>query len=387
MNNIFIDSLRFLVGSLKPNPPQVYQAEDDLSYYFHAIRPIVWHYSQKSNCKIRESEREMLGQYVQQQTFLNLLYTNELKNLLQLFHSHSLRVLPYKGVLFLHELYANKQLREVGDIDILVHPADAEKALHLLVNEGYKFNHFSNQFDELPLEDFIKKVIHAKGQYEIPLQKGNCHIDFHWGLHYGFLPYQIDFNRFFETSIEKEFYGAKGKFPSKETIFWMLILHHGGKEFWTRMKHFADLQAFLTTYGSDLDWNKILETAKSYKLFQTTLMGFYLLANDFHVSIPTEAQSAINQHLNSLQKRSKTIKNYWNFAKPWDKLYARLKFEQLLAQNQDEGFSWMHYFNEFYKTYTLPNPTEDKRIIDFPENYPTLNFISKLFTYFIKKLK
>lgn len=353
---------------------------------FHAIRPILNQFLNASDSP-KSQLSEQLNQYIQKQVFLNLQYAHEIRRLLTLFKQHAIKVLPYKGVLFVHELYGNKQLREVGDIDFLFHPDSAAAAMRLLLDEGYEFKALDTSFDHLSPDDFIERLLAAKGQYEVPFQKGNLHIDCHWGLHYGYLPYKIDFQRFFDTAVEADFYGVRCQIPSTETLFWMLILHHGGKEFWTRMKHFADLQAFLTSKGHELNWAEILKMAKAYQLYNIVCMGFYLLNTDFAVPIPPELQNAIAQQQTLFEKNGKNIRAYWHFAQPWAKLNGRLRFEQLLYQNQDEDFSWWAYFNKFYITYTLPNPVEHKRIVSFPDTYPTLNFISKVVTYFLRKFR
>jgi Uncharacterised nucleotidyltransferase len=301
---------------------------------------------------------------------------------LVIFASKGIRALPYKGVLFVHELYKNTQLREVGDMDFLFPANEAKKAMHVFFDEGYELVIRNGYFDNLAQEEKIEAILQSKDQYEVSFKKNNFAVDFHWGLNYGFLPYEITIDTIFKNAIKKDFYGTECLIPSAEDIFFMLLLHHGGKENWTRMKHFADLVAFMNSYGTSLNWTNIIEKASEYRLKRQLLMGFYLLKTYFEIKIPTE----IVTELNNFEARSeKNTVAYWNDSEHWASLFPRLRYETILRKNQDNGFSYKKYLTAFFHSYTKPTPVEDKRLWVFSEKFSVLNFISKVFTYLIRK--
>jgi hypothetical protein len=344
--------------------------------WFHSIRPVLYQFFNESdNYNPPGSIKEELAIYTRTQTFISLKYTYEVNRLLQIFREKGLKAIPYKGVLFLQELYKNTQLRELGDMDFLFHPDSAAEGIRILLAESYKFNTVDKSFEKLPDNELIKIAINASGQYEISLVNNDLHIDFHWGLHYSFLPFNIDFNSFFNE--EK---------PNPETLFWMLLLHHGGKENWVRMKHFADLIAFLNHFQDQLNWNEIIQTAKIYKLHKQLVVGFRLLKKHFNYSIPKSIEIELIDYYET-QKVEHLIENCWNKSAHWSTLIPRLQMERIFINIQDEGFSKRKYFGDFYQSYTKPNPLEQPRILNFPASYPKLNFISKVLTYLIRKFR
>lgn len=342
--------------------------------WFHSIRPVLHQFFDKKTIyEVPISIKEELATYRQTQTFVSLKYSHEINRLLTIFREKNLQVIPYKGVLFLQELYGNTQLRELGDMDFLFHPNSAAEGMRTLLREGYKFNTIDKSFEEKPDDSLIDIALNASGQYEISFVKNDLHIDFHWGLYHGHLPFTIDFESFFQ---EKQ--------PTPETLFWMLLLHHGGKENWVRMKHYADLIAFLNRFQSKLDWSKIFKTAKEYKLHKQLIVGFRLLKKHFDYPISERIENEISSYPNT-QKAEQLIENYWNDAEHWSTLFPRLRMERIFVKIQDEGFSKRKYFSDFYRTYTKPNPLEQPRIFNFPERFRTLNFVSKVLTYLARK--
>ena len=112
------------------------------------------------------------------------------------------------------------------------------------------------------------------------------------------------------------------------------------------------------------------------------LNGFYLLKHIFAIEIPEAIEIALKSH--QYHALSQTI-NYWNSSKLWTTPIPRLKYERILLRSQDIGFKEMDYFMAVYSAYTKPRLVEPKRFIIFPEKYRFLNFLSKVFSYLIKK--
>lgn len=350
---------------------------------FHGLRPILAAAFKK--CDLRNCEKqniEIYNNYTQIQAFYNLKCTHELTRILEIFAQKNIKVLPTKGNIFIQEFYDNQQLREVGDIDLLFHPDCIRQGFEVLLNEGYCFSELDSSITTRKSDVLIEGMLSAFGQNELTMKKDNFTIDVHWGLNYGYLPYRVDYLAFFENARPKDFYGKKLILPDTESMFWHLILHHGGKENWFKIKHLIDLMAFVNTYQNTLDWHSILNKAKTFKLYNLTLIGFWLIEKYFVFVSPLEIQGHLKVFKN---KNIELIIDYWDYAKPWDEPIARLKYERALINNQDPGFSKISYMNDFIKAFSKPYPIEHKRFINFSEKYPKLNFLSKVVSYLIKR--
>lgn len=337
------------------------------------------------NAKVSESDFEYLNIYndfAQRQAFLNLGYTQLIKGLFRDFQNIGIRVIPYKGILFSNTIFDNKVIRESGDMDLLVYPEDARKALEYFFSNDYEFDLFNDEFKFSDQDEIITSILASKGKYEQAFNKNGLHIDLHWGLNYGFMPYKVDYLSFFENITEKS-NQVLPVIPSVETMFWMIILHHGGKEIWVKQKHLIDLMAFLRKYSEELDWEKQINLSKEYKLYKILITGFYLIKKLYDFPVP----EIIEKHFHIINlNQIDRILDYHCYSKNWNTLFARLRYEKVLINNQDEGFSLRNYIYEIYKEYSIPNPLEHGRFISFPEKYRFLNFISKIITYGIKKM-
>lgn len=358
------------------------------SLWFHSIRPLVHHFfSENRTLNVPQRLRNNLAAFVNNQMLVSLTYAHEVGRLLRLFAEKKLQVLPHKGILFIHELYGNQQLREVGDMDFLFHPDSAADGMRILLSEGYKFKTHDKRFEQLPDEQLIETVLNAKGQFEVSFTKGhNLHVDFHWGLHHGFLPFKIDFDALYSTAITKDVYGVKCLIPCPEATFFMLLLHHGGKECWARIKHLADLAVFLNVYQHNFNWAAIISTAKTYKLHKQLIIGLRLLKKHIGCILPQILDEELDNYI-STAFEEKRIEQFWNKAQYWDTLFPRLRKERIFVSMQDPGFTKQVYFRDFYRSYVTPNPLEQPRLINFPNNYPTLNFISKVLSYLVNKFR
>ena len=349
---------------------------------FHAIRPIVADSLKKVGI-LESPENKYIFDFTQDQVFNNLRYSFCVSELLPKFYTAGVKVLPYKGNLFIEKLYHNNQLREIGDFDLLFHPDSIKKGIEILLNEGFGIGIYNHAFDHLSNQELIQQLANYYGKYELNMEKDQIHLDVHWGLNYGFLPYNLKLDTFFENTEKGQLFDVECQLPNRETIFWMIMLHHGGKEFWVRLKHLVDLLAFINKYSDELDWEDILKKAIEYKMLNVCLSGFYLIEKYFFYPLPLNIKEKLRQ-FNS--KNIYFVEEYWTYAKYWKTFFPRLKFERLLFSQQDAGFSKRDYFKNIYLEYSKPNPLEQGRIISFPQNYPVLNFVSKLMSYLLKKL-
>jgi hypothetical protein len=333
---------------------------------YHALRPMAFEQFQKSTIEIPSNVQKMFVAFAQNQAIAHLSNTLEVERLKKLFKENDIKMLPFKGVVYQNDFYKNG-LRESGDIDLLIKPAQLKETIPLLLKDGYQF---SLDLKNYNTEEICKDLLKAKELYEFPFNKSNHHIDLHWDVHYGFLPYEIpkDFILELENNIDQ--------------IFWTMLNHHGGKEFWLKLKDLVDFAAFTQKYQDELDWEILLSQACAFKMETVLLNGFYLLKNILSMEIPEYMEKKISQidfsaYVNTL--------SFWNEAKHWSNPIVRFKFEIILIQSQDSGFSKKLYFKNFYIAYTKPNPAEQRRFLTFPKKFHFLNFLSKVFSYSIKK--
>jgi Uncharacterised nucleotidyltransferase/Glycosyltransferase (GlcNAc) len=67
----------------------------------------------------------------------NTILAQELIDLINLFQSHEIPAIPFKGPILAALAYDHLFLRQFSDLDILVHPRDRQKAQDLMLSQGY----------------------------------------------------------------------------------------------------------------------------------------------------------------------------------------------------------------------------------------------------------
>jgi Uncharacterised nucleotidyltransferase len=348
---------------------------------FHSIVPVFAEAITKSNLKDKTRFNHFL-EIQQTQAFNNLRAARELHEIWAVFEAKSIEILPYKGVLFTNEIFDNQTLRSSGDVDLLFRKKDIKQALEILLNEGFVFDSVyktKNNTDSEIIHSILESNV-----IEVTLKKNGLYFDIHWGLHYDFYDYEVDYDSFFEKTRTANFYGKETQLPSVETIFWMIILHNGGKECWFRLKHIVDLKYFMKKYKDTLDWNKIIVKARQIKLYNMMLAGLFILKNTFQEQLP-EAIEIELKHFDV--KKTDAICAYWPFGKYWNTLFPRLKYEKVFISLQDEGFSVPNYFYKFLMSYSVPVSIIDDRFVTFPKQFTLFNAIIKVITYMIRKFR
>lgn len=343
---------------------------------YHGIRPILYTaLSKQKEAAIPADFFGYLRNYATRQSINQLYYATELEQLLQLLETEKIPVLPYKGAMLNKLLYRNNALRECIDIDIYVPKSHAEQALRLLLSKGYAFR-LKNEADSID----IKELLNVYGWNEVSLTRGGSKgvdIDFHWKLHSSLYPYQLDervflINRNAQVLVKKEVL-----LPSDETVFLMMLAHHGGRESWLKLKHLCDLALFFKTEKMASFIETLAPTLKKAKLWNTYRLGCYCLQKVFGMEVESKED---------FTKSYEGILRYWeNAVDVIETFSAKAKSIKLLFSHQDEGFSKRAYWKEYLKFYSVPNVIEEQRLWTFKDKYVMLNLSSKVITYLWQK--
>lgn len=92
-----------------------------------------------------------------------ILLQNELLRICKIFKEEKINYITFKGSILANKLYSNIYMRVFGDIDIYVFPKHFEKALNLLLNDGYSLKYIDGFFNP----------------HHIALKKGKITVELH----------------------------------------------------------------------------------------------------------------------------------------------------------------------------------------------------------------
>ena len=348
---------------------------------YHGLRPIVFAANQKQSI-LPEQIRNQFKNFTQRRAWQNLENVIEIKRLYDLFIEQGIKPVLLKGVLFTTLLYQNQVLREGTDIDFLFQREDALKGIEILLADGYVCRDLGVLANAKDLKRDLNQLIFETDFQELHFDKNGFNIDFHWELCNQFLNFKVDLELFFKDLDVINFYGKEIRVTNPNALFWSLVVHHGGKELWLKFKNLVDLIAFLERYKSEIDWKHVIRQAKDFNMLTSLKTGIYLIKHVFDYPIPDDLEKEIHGFK---PKKLDQIVAFWEDSKYWNKIIPRWRYEKILHYSQDEGYTLIGYFHKLYKTYSLPNPFEHKRIFNFPAAWTFLNFLDKLLSYLFRK--
>jgi hypothetical protein len=177
----------------------------------------------------------------------NLLLTGKLVELLKLLDTNEIRAIAYKGPVIAAVAYGEINLRQFGDLDVLVHPRDYRRARNLLVSRGgYRLR--ENWGWECLLIDATDSV----------------HVDLHRYIAADVLPGSLWFDRLWKRRQHVASAGGVQTLSAEDMLVMLTIqLRKDGWEQHTefRLSKICDIAEMLRIRPS-LDWDAVTAAAR-----------------------------------------------------------------------------------------------------------------------------
>lgn len=223
---------------------------------------------------LKEMHRFYQGLVVQ-----NLLSTKELTNLLQVMAAHGVDATPYKGPILAHALYDEVDLRQFGDLDIIIKPDDMHIVEKLLIERGYR--HYFGQKTEAELRAYMRNK--AEHTYDFYHDAKGLLVEVHWR----FWPVYFSFVNPCQVWDRRQKLTFNGTATSTFAIedYLLILCMHGSRHAWSRLSWLCDVAMLLHKYP-DLDWSYVLTQASEWRCKRMLFLGLYLTYHWFGESLP-----------------------------------------------------------------------------------------------------
>ncbi|WP_373544988.1 nucleotidyltransferase family protein [Chamaesiphon sp.] len=216
----------------------------------------------------------------------NLHLTAELLKLSQLFKTHQIPMLSFKGPILAQIAYGNLALRQFLDIDILVPEADVVRANQLLVDRGYQ-----SQFALTESQQILYAGL--RNEHWFWHEEKQVCVDLHWSIlpkHFSFTPDP----QLLWSKTEKVEFGSQSIDTLIPEHLLLFLCAHGAKHNWWRLYWICDIAELLRTHP-DLDWASIHSLAGRFGTKRMLFLGLYLahqlLGAVLPLSVLTEIES------------------------------------------------------------------------------------------------
>ena len=204
----------------------------------------------------------------------------------------------------------------------------------------------------------------------------NVNIDFHWGINES-SNYNLILEKIFKNAQMEKFLISDLLVPDTESIYSMLINHHGNRECWFKLKYIADLIMFQKS-NPNLSDDKLTNYSKSMNAHKIKTVATYILDDIFYSKEPNLNSFEINQTL-------KKIIRIWEEGVNWrNNVIVRYNYLSIYKNLQDDKKSWGSIIKNQIIFHSKVNFIEKKRLVIFPKKYIYLNAFSKLLTFLVR---
>lgn len=114
------------------------------------VGPILFHWLNRSAPRLRipGRSREQLHQYIVQHTTWNLVLTHELQRILRTCQTRRIQCIPIRGPVLAAQLYGANAIRQMDDLDLLVHGEDLSTVNEIFHQLGYAPHEHRSGFQE-----------------------------------------------------------------------------------------------------------------------------------------------------------------------------------------------------------------------------------------------
>lgn len=244
------------------NPDELYTL---LSH--HQVRPQFLSYIKDRNLLLDFQAR--LRRDCQEIAFVNMISAKELVEVTKLFARHQIESYAYKGSMWADWLYGDISQREFGDIDVLIPESAFPEAYRLLMAEA---GYVADDYRLYLLRNPKTRRSFFKTDYHIPMMNRPDKImrsvlEAHWRIAYPRLMFEFPSTEWSRYRVRYDLLGTELSSFRNEYQFLVLLVHHGGKEEWRKLKYLADLAAYMRKFGDSTDWSSVVQMAKTKGIF------------------------------------------------------------------------------------------------------------------------
>lgn len=215
-----------------------------------------------------------------------LFLTGRLLQLLDLFQSAGIPVIPLKGPVLAQVLYDDATMRQFVDLDLLVHRQNVPRAIQALRHEGYMLDSHFAWVRQETLIDLCCELTFSR--------KCGARVDLHWELAPSDYPFRFDAEVLWSSLRSIRIAGRDVPALSPECLLLFLCMH-GAKHLWTRLQWICDV-ARLVQISPEMDWAHVFKLAGSNGGEHVVLLGLSLAHECLDAPLPGEILRRIDKN-------------------------------------------------------------------------------------------
>jgi hypothetical protein len=257
------------------------QGELDWDYLYllarrHSLLPLLYSALRQQAHLIPADQFQRLENSYQENLARCVVMTSEMIRVVGLLGANGMEAIPYKGPALALFAYGDVALRRFVDLDIMVRREDVDRAVELLLDDGYELA------QELTRE---QRELLSRTQHNLQFRRYNRQliVELHWEVASQHFASSVQAEDFWRDLDTQEIDGTKLKTLSAGDLLFSLTVH-GSRHCWERLLWLCDIAWLVSRH--ELNWDSLLARAKANNNERMFLLGLYLCEKLFQVGMP-----------------------------------------------------------------------------------------------------
>lgn len=222
---------------------------------------------------------------------LQMAYAGEFLQIQKLLQSENITAVPYKGFWLGHSAYGSIAEREGGDVDLFIAPQDLVKVQQIMYKRGYLTETGS-------LGDDAQGILQFNGEYNFDKffeEERIFLIEYHSSISHQKLGLNVQLADLQDQIQLQLFQGQTISVFSPTAQLFLVVLHHGAKDGWGKLKQVLDIGKLLQSSTDQLDWPWLMQINQRYDTTRLFLVGLGLAQTLTGVNLPEPIQQELKQ--------------------------------------------------------------------------------------------
>jgi hypothetical protein len=238
----------------------------------HGMAPLLyWGVSQACPEVVAPAALDCLRTCFRASAGRSLQLTGELLNLLPLFERAGIQVVAFKGPALAWSLYDSPALREMSDLDLLVHPSDAPRAVDLLVASGCQ-----------PAYTVDRRFFRSGRELPLTSPTGVA-LDLHWALAPSYFCHGLDMDGIWTRLASVQVAGRAVPTLGNEDLLIFLCIH-GAKHAWCSLHWLSDLARLIDRAA--IDWDSLIARVHARRVSRMVFASLLLAVDLLRAGVP-----------------------------------------------------------------------------------------------------
>jgi hypothetical protein len=256
----------------------------------HCIKPQLAQLTSRiSSDRIPADFTDKLNEAYRDNLVNQIRYVDEFFRIRDLFKEAGIQIIPFKGFWLAQDAYGNLADREGLDVDVFVNVSDLGRIRELMETAGYTVETAFQPFT-------VEEVTERSQEYNFDRIVDGVsafHIEFHWGIcppQYGL---NISLEEMQSQTVTGNIQGSELLLFTPSAHLLLVILHHGGKDRFTRLKQVCDFARLIGSH-EDIDWEWVVGTARRFNAEKLVYTGIMLAEMLTGVKVPAKVRVKTN---------------------------------------------------------------------------------------------